>query len=123
MFRQKRIKEKFWEEVEKIPTSAVDTSELYRKTHAALHPIRIKILDFVADNPDLHISKIAKKIGMNRSTVSYHLGLLEKFSLVDSEYKILQPPHSVGKAGRIYRVNEKEIKKIAEAISKRLSDL
>jgi len=96
---------------------------LYQKTHAAVHPIRYKILEYIADNPDSHISKIAKGLKMDRSTVSYHLGMLEKYDLVESEYKILESPHSRGKAGRVYKVNEGEIKKVANAVAKNLAEL
>lgn len=80
-------------------------------------------MEFLKENPKTHISEIAEKVNMDRSTVAYHLGLLEKLDLVKSEYVILKEPSSMGKAGRIYRVNEEEIRNISEAITKHLSDL
>jgi predicted transcriptional regulator len=43
---------------------------------------RRKIYDLVAKNPGLHLSKIAKLLGMRISLVEYHLFYLEKNQLV-----------------------------------------
>jgi len=87
----------------------VNTYEKFRVLHAICHPRRAKILSFVADNPGLHAGQISKELGIKRNQVSYHLGLLEKYKVIKSEYAILEEPASKGKAARIYSINEKEL--------------
>lgn len=88
----------------------------FKVFHAIAHPHRAKILSFVADNPRLHAGQISKRLGMKRSKVAYHLGLLEKYNVVMSEYKILKEAGSKGKAARVYSINEKEIDKILKSM-------
>jgi len=100
----------------------VSKASIYVKVHAALQPERFKILEFLRENPNTHVSEIAKKMTLDRSKVAYHLGLLEDLDLVTSEYVILKEPHSMGKAGRTYRINEEEIAKITKLVSERFSE-
>ncbi|MCJ7633200.1 winged helix-turn-helix domain-containing protein [Candidatus Bathyarchaeota archaeon] len=97
-------------------------SAICEKVYAAINPVRFKILEFLRENSDTHVSEIARRMSIDRSTVAYHLGLLENLDLVSSRYEILEQPHSMGKAGRIYKVNEEEIRKVSEAIAKRFSE-
>jgi DNA-binding transcriptional ArsR family regulator len=66
----------------------------------------------------MNISQLAKKIGSDRATVAYHLGILEQAELVDSEYQMLKPPASMGKIGRFYRVKPSRLKQASEAFEK-----
>jgi predicted transcriptional regulator len=101
----------------------VDMEIDFEKMHAAVHPSRIKILEFLKKNPKTHVSEIAEKMGMDRSTLAYHLGLLERMSLVKSTYVILKQPNSMGKAGRVYCINDDEVKKVSETVTKNLLEL
>ena len=66
-----------------------------------LHPERLKLYKALkhAGKP-LFINEIADKIQTDRRLVSYHLSALEEHGFVSSEFKVVQEPHSKGKAGR-----------------------
>lgn len=65
-----------------------------------------------------NISDLAKLLDLDRATISYHLGVLEYNQVVSSNYKMLREPHSMGKIGRYYTVNEKRLKKAKKALRK-----
>ncbi len=69
-----------------------------------MEPTRWKIMNSLYDTPK-YIGQIATDITSDRSNVAYHLSILEQNGLLDSEYRILEPPHSKGKAARFYSVN------------------
>jgi DNA-binding transcriptional ArsR family regulator len=70
-----------------------------------------------------YIGAIADELKIDRSVVAYHLGILEQNNLVDSQYQILVPPHSPGKAARFYRLNTDVYNKIISDIEKFLPEL
>jgi DNA-binding transcriptional ArsR family regulator len=83
---------------------------------------RRSIIDHIL-RQHMNISDLSRATGLDRATVSYHLGVLEQVGLVDSEYEMINPPASMGKIGRYYRVkpgNLKEAAKIMEKISKNM---
>jgi DNA-binding transcriptional ArsR family regulator len=90
--------------------------------HALVHENRIKIIDSLLQKPQ-HISALAHAVGVDRATLCYHLNVLERVGLVQSEYVILESPHSKGKAGRIYRVNKDQLRAAIELITKEISSL
>jgi len=90
--------------------------------HALVHENRLKIVESLLKKPQ-HISALANTVGIDRATLCYHLNLLEKVRLVDSEYIILEQPHSKGKAGRIYKVNNERLQEAIKAITAEMSTL
>lgn len=96
--------------------------ESFALAHALVHENRLKIVDSLLQKPQ-HVSALADKVGIDRATLCYHLNLLEKVGLVESEYVILEPPHSRGKAGRIYKVNKDRLRAAIELITKEISIL
>jgi predicted transcriptional regulator len=58
--------------------------------------IRVRILDFIQQNPGVHFRRLARQLNINRGTLHYHLQLLEKLGMISS-----------GKAGkfRVYYPN------------------
>jgi DNA-binding transcriptional ArsR family regulator len=72
-----------------------------------LHPMRWKIINALKDGQARYIDQIAEKIGEDRQLVSFHLSTLEENGFVKSEFRILEPPHSKGKAGRFYVLTDK----------------
>ncbi len=85
--------------------------------HVIVEPTRLKILRSLMETP-LYIGKIAEAIKEDRSTVSYHLGVLEKHDLVNSEYKIIREPKSSGVAARVYQVNNIKLREALKEIQK-----
>ena len=69
----------------------------FELAHVIVEPARLKILRCLREKAR-YISQIADCVSMDRSTVSYHLGVLEKNGIIDSEYTILVQPASPGKA-------------------------
>jgi len=80
-----------------------------------MEPTRATILKSLLSNAK-YISELAGDIKLDRSSVAYHLSVLEQNNLVSSEYRILVEPHSKGKAARVYSVNLELYKKIINGI-------
>lgn len=73
-----------------------------------LHPERLKLYKALKESgKPLFINELAEKLGTERRLVSYHLSTLEQHGFVKSEFKVIQLPHSKGKAGRFYQLTEK----------------
>ena len=90
--------------------------------HALVHENRLKIVETLSKQPQ-YISALADKIGLDRATTCYHLNLLEKVGIVESEYVILQQPRSKGKAARVYKLNQKRLREAVDTITKEMSEL
>lgn len=73
-----------------------------------LHPIRLKILTTLEhEKGEMYIDKIAEKVNIDRRLVSFHLGVLQNYGFLESSFKIVQEPHSKGKAGRFFKLTTK----------------
>lgn len=72
-----------------------------------LHPIRWKIMEALKDGKPRYIDEIATLVKEDRRLVSFHLSTLEENGFAVSEFKIIEPPHSMGKAGRFYKLTDK----------------
>jgi DNA-binding transcriptional ArsR family regulator len=90
--------------------------------HALVHENRFKIVDSLLEKPR-HISALATKVGIDRATLCYHLNLLERVGLVESDYVILEQPRSKGKAGRVYKVNKDRLQEAIKEITEEISSL
>lgn len=85
--------------------------------HVVLEPTRFKILEALLETRR-YISQLAEKTTIDRSTISFHLGVLEKAGLVQSEYKVLVQPKSKGKAARVYTINHKRLDEALDEVGK-----
>jgi len=56
-------------------------------------------------NQKKHISQLSRELEKDRSTIAYHLDLLEKTGIVSSNYELIEDLHSTGKIGNYYNVN------------------
>lgn len=72
---------------------------------------RLRILNSLAKQPQ-YITELARTLKMDRTTVAYHLALLQSADLLESNYKILQEPRSKGKAAHVYSVNLRRLKEV-----------
>lgn len=77
--------------------------KIVREVHILTHPLRYRILEFLAANPDgIHISRISDLIKEDRRLVSWHLLALEENEFVKGRYEISKYPESKGKAIKKY---------------------
>lgn len=67
---------------------------------------RKRILDELMTK-ETHASDLARKIGLDRPTICYHLSRLEEVSLISGKYVILQQ-NSPGRAAKMYFVNKEK---------------
>ena len=65
---------------------------------------------------DKNIADLEKVLKLNRSTICYHLNILENVGILMSKYVILEMPHSMGRAGRVYSVNRGKLNEAIKAI-------
>ena len=73
-----------------------------------LHPIRWKILNGLKEKgTEMYIDQIAEMVKIDRRLVSVHLGALQEHEYLTSEFKIVEEPHSKGKAGRFFKLTPK----------------
>ena len=74
---------------------------------AITHPLRIKILDFIAKNEPVHVTKIYKQLRLEQSVTSSQLGILRKAGFLDTKRE--------GK--RIfYSINNERIEQVLDSI-------
>jgi len=73
-----------------------------------LQQTRFKIVrELLRSGRPLYIDELAKRIDENPRLVSFHLALLQREGLVDSEFRIVELPSSRGKAGRFFSLTAK----------------
>src|SRR2546422_4762825 len=90
---------------------------------AVLDLERLKLITALFERPPMYLSEIAKTVEIDRATLAYHLGVLERAGLVSSEYKILQQPKSKGKAARYYTLNTQKIRQALAEVGNLLPNL
>jgi DNA-binding transcriptional ArsR family regulator len=90
--------------------------------HALIEPVRVKIIRSLLNGPK-YISQLASETQSDRSTISYHLGVLERNDLLKSKYEVLVEPRSKGKAARVYEINHKRLDQALEEIEQLLPTL
>ena len=84
--------------------------------HSVLNEIRVNIINQLLDKAQ-NISDLEKRIkNINRSTICYHLNILEDAEILESEYQILQSAHSKGRAARVYSINRDKLTEAIKAI-------
>lgn len=72
---------------------------------------RLRILNSLSEQPQ-YITELARTLEMDRTTIAYHLALLQSADLLESHYKILEEPRSKGKAAHVYSVNQRRLKEV-----------
>jgi len=89
--------------------------EKIKLAHAVFNDIRYKIIKRLL-HKSTYISDLEKNLKINRSTICYHLNILEEAGLLKSEYEILLAPRSMGKAARKYTINLDKLNEAIEAL-------
>lgn len=94
------------------------TTERVNLVHAILNVTRTRIIkNLLSKKTNIsNLSKARNLNGIDRSTICYHLNILEDAGLVKSNYVILEAPRSKGRAGRVYEVDVEKLRKAIEAI-------
>jgi DNA-binding transcriptional ArsR family regulator len=88
---------------------------------AVLDTSRLELAKTLQSGAPKYLSELAKEARMDRATLAYHLGIFERVGLVTSEYRILEPPKSKGKAARYYSLDMKRWNEAIEIVRKLLA--
>lgn len=102
--------------------SSVDKDKL---RHGVLNKARRDIIVHLLKK-EQNISDLQKQLPsnpLNRSTVCYHLNILEGVGILQSKYVILDGKGSKGRAGRLYSVNTSRLTEALQAIDELRSTL
>ncbi len=91
-------------------------SEQRKIVDAVLDVERLKLAKILLRGKPMYLTEISKESGMDRATLAYHLGVLERVGILRSEYRILQEPRSKGKAARYYSLNMKKWEEAVKTI-------
>jgi predicted transcriptional regulator len=74
---------------------------------------RRRLILTLLDKPQ-YISQLTAQLKIDRATVAYNLAVLEDAGILQSDYTILDKPHSKGRAAHVYSVNHDSLKKALE---------
>ena len=94
------------------PKKSANFKKSTNLVHIATHPMRYKVLKLLYEtNKPMYIAEIARKVGVNKRLVGFHLLTLLQHGLVESEYGLKQSS-SKDKRGRpivvsYYNLSEK----------------
>lgn len=102
--------------------SGVDKDKL---RHGVLNKARRDIIVHLLKK-EQNISDLQKQLPsnpLNRSTICYHLNILEEAGILQSRYVILDAVGSKGRAGRVYSINHDVLLKAVQAIDELKSGL
>jgi DNA-binding transcriptional ArsR family regulator len=84
-------------------------SDMVKSGIIMLHPVRLKILSILEQKGEMYIEEIAKNVNFDRRLVSFHLSVLQNDGFLESSFRVVQEPHSKGKAGRFFRLTTKYV--------------
>jgi len=84
---------------------------------------RLTMLAYLEKTKRANISQIAKAVGLDRSTVVYHLSLLSKVGLVEEQTVPIRPATSTGVIGRFFVLNTKNVSAAVELLTKELATI
>lgn len=83
--------------------------------HSLLNSSRVSIISRLLPKAQ-NISDLVKQLSLDRSTICYHLNILEDVGILQSDYVILKGAQSKGRAGRIYSINHDRLGEAIQAI-------
>jgi DNA-binding transcriptional ArsR family regulator len=93
----------------KRPT--LTTEELLAKLNAIAHPLRLRVIAELARGR-LHVSELARRLGMSRPLLYMHLDKLEKAGLVSGHLELSED----GKAMKYFELVPFELRVTAETV-------
>ena len=98
------------------------TDEAWESLCLVMHPTRNEILDKLMEG-EMLLRELEKEMKKPRSTISYHLDVLERAGVVESEYRVMKEWSTRGKFGKIYRANRGVLEKHLKAAREHLERL
>ena len=90
------------------------------KVAALMSETRRKIIATIVKKPK-HITQIAEELDLDRSTINYHLNLLEKVGLVTQQYELIKERRSPGRIGSFFSINSEKLEQAIELAIRALS--
>lgn len=94
------------------------TADKDRLRHSVMNKARREIIVSLVQG-EKNISGLQQQLPnnpLNRSTICYHLNILEDVGILQSKYVILDGVSSKGRAGRVYSVNHDKLIEALQAI-------
>src|SRR5215467_6377851 len=93
------------------------SDELLATLTAIAHPLRLKIIAELAGGR-VHVSELARRLGMSRPLLYMHLDRLEKAGLVTGELELSKD----GKAMKYFELVPFEVRVTAEVVTRALNE-
>jgi DNA-binding transcriptional ArsR family regulator len=90
---------------------------------ALMNSSRLQLLTFIEKNEKANVSQLSKAVNLDRSTVVYHMSLLNKVGLVTEQTIPIRPAHSTGIMGRYFSVNKEKLRIAVALLRKEISGI
>jgi DNA-binding transcriptional ArsR family regulator len=84
---------------------------------AVAHPLRLRVIDELAGGR-VHVSELARRLGLSRPLLYLHLERLEKAGLVTGRLELAES----GRAMKYYELNDFDVHITVDVIRKALSE-
>ena len=75
---------------------------------ALYHPVRYRVWSEIeAHQDELYLSSLAEKLELDKQLVAFHLLTLTEGGFIDGDFKVVQTPHSKGRAAKVFHTTPK----------------
>jgi DNA-binding transcriptional ArsR family regulator len=98
------------------------TDEAWQSLCLVMHPTRSEIIDKLMEG-EMPLLELERKMKKPRSTISYHLDVLERAGLVKSDYRVTKEWRTRGKFSKLYRAKKDVLEKHLKAAEESLERL
>lgn len=90
---------------------------------ALMNSSRLKLLTFIEKNERANVSQLSKATNLDRSTVVYHMSLLNKVGIVKEQTIPIKPANSTGIMGRYFSIDKAKLSAAVELLQKELAGI
>ena len=97
-------------------------NEFDEKLYIAMHPVRRQIMMIIHANTKSYAKKLADKLGLDPKMAQFHLSMLEKNGLIDSEFGLETPAEGRPVAVRYFKLT-RDGRELIEFIRKMTSSM
>ncbi|MFQ5911530.1 MAG: ArsR/SmtB family transcription factor [Thermoplasmata archaeon] len=98
------------------------TEEAWRSLCLVMHPTRSEIIEKLAER-EMLLPDLERETGKSRSTISYHLDVLEREGIVESDYRVMEDWRTRGKFGKVYRAKKDILEEHLRAVQEHIERL
>lgn len=98
------------------------TEEAWKSLCLVMHPTRSEIIEKLTEG-EMLLPDLEKETGRPRSTISYHLDVLEGAGIVESDYRVMKEWRTRGKFGKVFRVKKETLKEHLQAAQEQIERL